>query len=62
MNWKLTQKVPGEPEIDQWGQDEPQGGPSLLRLLAADPANGLEQVADGVYYEAKRSTVTDVAN
>jgi hypothetical protein len=51
--WKLTLAAIGdEPEIDEWGDGEPVFGLriiSLLKALAEDPANGLVEIAPGVY-------------
>jgi hypothetical protein len=50
--WKLTKDaITGEPKIDAHGdltvmRDEPI---SILAELAKDPANGLEQIASGIY-------------
>jgi hypothetical protein len=52
MSWKLTQKIIGEPELDEHGDGTPVFGLkmiSLLEELARDPANGLTKLAPGVY-------------
>lgn len=49
--WKLTQPVPGQPEVDEYG-DRLAGDRAPLSLLAElsrDPRSGLEQIQPGVY-------------
>jgi len=55
MNWKLTQKAVGHPEIDQWsdGSDDEDLnlGYSLMRALA-ESDHTLVEVAPGVWRHA----------
>jgi hypothetical protein len=60
QRWKLTQKVidGADPEIglDEWGDGVPVFGLKVIDLLgelARDPANGLREIAPGVYQGPK---------
>lgn len=59
MNWKLTQQAIGEPEIDQWEDQEEDlaVGYSMMRALA-ESDHTLVEIEPGVW----RHTAGDLGN
>ena len=55
MNWRLTRHL-GEPEIEVRDPDDRTFGFSILREMARDPANGLEEIGPGVFVGASENS------